>query len=114
MLAFAAVVLAATLPLDAGGQTSSTERIVFDSIRNGPSQVFLMNPDGTGTVQVSPAGVTDTEPAFSLDGTKLAFISIAADGTRSLWVSDASGGNRAMLTSLGDEADPAFSPDGST
>ena len=52
------------------------ERIAFASDREGTYDVFVMNPDGTGVVNVtaSPAS-NDREPSWGPDGQWLAFVS---------------------------------------
>src|SRR3954464_8707304 len=48
-------------------------RIAFDSARSGNGDVFLMNADGSGPLDVSNDAGIDFQPAFSPDGTKIAF-----------------------------------------
>jgi Tol biopolymer transport system component len=62
----------------------STEKIVFDSnlttgtgVNNatGDSEIFKMNPDGTGLRQLTTNKVNDYRPALSPDGKKVTYVS---------------------------------------
>jgi Tol biopolymer transport system component/DNA-binding winged helix-turn-helix (wHTH) protein len=72
---------------------------------------------GTGQVQSSAPFLSSTrldwDPAFSPDGTRIAFAS-ERSGTRELWVGDSDGSNALQLTSLGgpQPGKPSWSPDG--
>jgi Tol biopolymer transport system component len=47
--------------------------IAFHSDRFQDFAIYLMNPDGTGAVRISDPGVPDELPAWSPDGTRIAF-----------------------------------------
>lgn len=83
-------------------------KIAFD--RNG--QVVVKDPgDLTGGTPLT-AGSTNTDPAWSPDGLKIAFTSDRT-GTVQVWTMNADGSNQTQLTSdSGDKAAPAWSPDG--
>jgi hypothetical protein len=70
--------------------------------------VFTINPDGSGTQQVTTSGAT-FDPAVDATGRRIAF-SRSGD----IWVMDADGDNARNLTaSLGStDREPAWSPDG--
>jgi Tol biopolymer transport system component len=127
-----------------GGGTSSAaaftvapDTIVFQSARaldssdaentNGTYNVWIMNPDGSGATPLTTLTATDAstfEPAWSPDGSKIAFVSHRAlDGSdaagagANLWVMNADGSNPTPLTHLTtsavDSGKPTWSPDGS-
>jgi TolB protein len=85
-------------------------RIAF--IRDG--NVWTMRPDGTGQRQLTTSG-TARDPAWSPDGTKIAFarFSPTTGGAYDIWVMRAGGGGKTRITThAADEMFPAWSPDG--
>jgi Tol biopolymer transport system component len=79
------------------------------------SDIYVMDADGTHLVQLtdqSEGGVTQDEPAWSPDGTEIAYRSNEA-GALDVWVMDADGANARKLTDAGDSnGEPIWSPDG--
>jgi Tol biopolymer transport system component len=57
-----------------------------------------MRPDGTGVTQLTDNTASDSEPAFSADGTKIAFVSTRDNGIEEIYEMDADGGNQIRLT----------------
>lgn len=98
-------------------------RIAFVSQRDEPegSDIFVATLNGDRledvrnlTPRASGSAGLDVTPAWSPDGTKIAFAS-NRDGTDfKLWVMNADGSNSRQLTSAGFSADvlPSWSPDG--
>ena len=80
-------------------------------VRDG--RIYRANTDGTGLVQLS-AGPADANPAWSPDGSRLAFT--RGGGTPGLYIVSADGSNLVRRTSLQQldvsSAAPAWSPDG--
>ncbi|HET8635042.1 MAG TPA: PKD domain-containing protein [Gemmatimonadales bacterium] len=79
-------------------------------VRDG--KIYRANTDGTGLVQLS-AGPADANPAWSSDGSRIAFV--RGDGTPGLYIMDADGANlirRASLRAQDARATPTWSPDG--
>jgi Tol biopolymer transport system component len=92
---------------------------------DGRRQIFVIKPDGTGKKRLTEKGNWNSFPAWSPDGKKIAFTSDRRStppetGSPALgpvrgvqvWVMDASGGNPIQLTNQGENANPAWSPDG--
>lgn len=71
-----------------------------------------MDSDGSNVVQLTSDASTHRSPAFSPDGSKIAFWSDAS-GRRNIYVMDADGCNLRQLTVDAESMDPAWSPDGS-
>lgn len=87
-------------------------KIAFVRVASGDFQIFVMNADGTNPVQLtSSAG--NLAPSFSLDGSKIAFVSRRDGGNDEIYVMNADGTNQTRLTNnTGRDSDPSFSPDG--
>jgi CHRD domain/WD40-like Beta Propeller Repeat len=65
--------------------------IAFVSTRDGNSDIYVMNPDGTGQTSLIPGPDSNEQfPAFSPDGEQLAFSS-DRDGNEEIYVTDLDG-----------------------
>lgn len=95
---------------------ATVERIVFQSGANGPGDLFIVKPDGTGLFQLTSGPDDDRNPAWSPDYSKVVFGRRTGFGPVSLWVVNADGSNLHQLFSdpsaTGDD-EPTWSPDGS-
>ena len=96
-------------------------RIAFVSERDGNSEIYVMNPDGSDQTNITHDSAYDGDPAWSPDGRKIAFSSYR-DGHSEIYVMNADGsevtrltydlvGNSAPFGGLGNFA-PDWSPDG--
>ena len=89
-------------------------RIAFVTSRHGPfGEIYVMNPDGSGQTNLTKSSTSEVCPAFSPDGTKIAFLR----DWKSIWVMNADGsGQTALLPNAGGEFAglmcPDWSPDG--
>ena len=48
-------------------------KIVFESTRSGDVDIYLMNADGTGQIQLTNDPAVDNQATWSPDGTKIVF-----------------------------------------
>jgi uncharacterized repeat protein (TIGR01451 family) len=89
-------------------------RIVFSAERPDYSwDIFSMNTDGTGRTMLTSNNTDDVYPAWSPDGTRIAFQSYR-DGNPEVYVMNADGSGQTNLTWSSDyDGMPTWSPDGS-
>ena len=79
-------------PVPAGGL------IAFESDRDGSSEIYTMNADGSNQTNVTQSpGAIDVLPAWSPDGAKIVFSRGRGDGTE-IYVMNADGSNQVNLT----------------
>lgn len=78
----------------------------------GASEIFSMNPDGTGRRALTTNRVRDEDPELSPDGSKIVFVRFAGTSA-DLFVMDSDGTDVVRLTDTPDnELQPTWSPDG--
>jgi len=93
------------------------KRVAFDgpatSLGTGHA-LYVQNADGTGLAQVGRGDLLRYNPAWSPDGTKLAFVQDnGAAGSGDIYTITTSGGSLTRLTtSSGWDGEPDWSPDG--
>jgi TolB protein len=82
--------------------------------RAGGSQIFTINPDGSGVRRLTSTSAIDTEPRYSPDGRYLYFTSDRG-GTPQIYRMPAAGGDAQRVTFEGSyNVSPRISPDGRT
>lgn len=94
-------------------------RIVYFAGRlTGPTSntqdIYAINPDGTNDVRLTTAVGVDNQPAFSPDGSKIAFVSFrGGDTDGEIYVMNSDGTNQTRLTNDSrEDRFPTFTPDG--
>ena len=84
--------------------------IAFSSWRDGRSEVYVMNADGSGQRNLSRHPARDGSPAWSPDGRRIAFVSLR-DGQSEVYVMNVDGsGQRRLTRSPAVDWAPAWSP----
>jgi len=96
--------------------------LAFVSERDGNSEIYLINVDGTGLLRLTDHAGFDGDPAWSPDGKRIAFASDRA-GDSDIYVMNADGSNVIRRTKTpeevtflrnGSSSAPAWSADGKT
>ena len=91
----------------------TTEKIIFSSNRDGNSEIYMMNPDGSQQVRLTNHRAADFNPVCSPTGEEILFISDRG-GRRDLYIMRADGlGERPVFqTAPAYRSYAAWSPDG--
>ena len=96
------------------GCEAKARKIAFASTREGGDvgdyDIYVMNADGTDVKNITQSAGEDNSPAWSPDGTQIAFESRRGGGLH-VWVMSANGANPRQLTTF-TSYQPAWSPDG--
>ncbi len=129
--------LAVTMPVDLGPargrplvraapqpSTGFASQIAFASDRDGPdpvghlgnSEIYVMNPDGTGQRRLTVRDGLDIGPVWSPDGRQIAFNRGVEGRGVDVFIMNADGTDQTRLTNLADSGlgahSPTWSPDG--
>lgn len=87
-------------------------KIVFVSTRDGTSEIYIMNADGSNVVRLTNNSAEERDPVWSPDGQKIAFVS-DREGNEEIYTMNADGSNVVKLTNnIAVNINPAWSPDG--
>ena len=109
------IALSALAPISAQATfPGQNGKIAFVGYQGGPPQpdIYAVNPDGTGLVQLTNDAATDEDPAWSADGARLAW-STNRDGNHEIYVMNADGtGQTRLTTDPAPDSGPTWSPDG--
>lgn len=86
--------------------------IAFSSDRTGSPQVYVMDSDGLDVRRLTYQGSYNDSPLWSMRGDRLTLVSRTKTGRFNLVSIDVSGSDYRVLTKLGTNENPHFSPDG--
>ena len=90
-------------------------KLLIVSVRTGTPNLFIVDDDGKNPVQLTDDNFTNSYPAWSPDGAKIAFSSNRAGGIMHIYTMDADGKNVKAMTKGNLQCRvPAWSPDGKT
>lgn len=89
-----------------------TAKIAFTSNRDGNSEIYIMNPDGSEQTNLTQHNAIDYSPVWSPTGEQILFVS-DRHGTRDLYLMNSDGTNvRKVFKQLVGRQHPTWSPDG--
>ncbi|HBB88300.1 MAG TPA: hypothetical protein DC047_11850 [Blastocatellia bacterium] len=100
---------------DPAPQAGNVGKIAFQSVAvggDGAADIFVMNADGSNRVNLTNSPESEEQPAWSPDGTKLAFLSDRNGGVQ-IFTMNADGTNVVQISDNSmDHYTPTWSPDG--
>ncbi len=88
-----------TIQIQSAPTLRTNGKIAFTSDRDGNSEIYLMNADGSGQTRITNNSVRDDYPTWSPNGTKLAFVR-QNGSTYSINLMNADGTNQTQLTTF--------------
>jgi WD40-like Beta Propeller Repeat len=111
-VAYAAAVLVYASPAQATFPGVNGKLALESSSPSTAYDIHSINSDGSGDIALTTDPTYETDPAWSPDGTRIAF-DRGSFQNHDIYVMDADGSNVTQLTNdAADDADPAWSPDG--
>ena len=93
---------------NSGAKHSYRSKIAFISERDGNTEIYTMNPDGTDQRRLTYSPALDLLPSWSPDGRKIAFPSLSQREGNEIYVMNADGTNQRNLTNNPAEDTNAF------
>lgn len=94
--------------------TPDGQQIVYSGNDDGDFDIYVINADGSGGLQLTSNDTDDTDPVVSPDGTRVIYASdVSTPGSPEIFSVPIAGGEPTQLTDAsGSSRAPAFSPDG--
>ena len=110
----AALVISLLIQMQIAGYGYAFRRtkIAFTSMRDGNTEIYVMDGDGKNQRRLTVNPTNDQYPTWSPDGKKIAFVSNRNVGHIQIWVIDADGKNLIRLSDGVWDQNPDWSPDG--
>ena len=86
--------------------------VLFETNRDGNSEIYMMNPDGSNPINLTNHPASDNSAAWSPDGTRIAFVT-NRDGNAEIYTMNADGSGATNLSRHPDsDTFPVWSPTG--
>jgi len=113
----ATLVLAVALPAEVAQATfpGANGKIAFErSTVFAAHDIYAINPDGSGEINLTHNGANNRQVAWSPDGSRIAFFSDGdgLDDDYNIYVAKADGSGPVRVADTGNAGSPAWSPDG--
>ena len=93
----------------------TTPKILFTSVQDGNYDVFIMNPDGSGQVNLTQHPADDLQAVWSPSGDQILFVSDREGGIDDLYLMNPDGSNVRRVfkgKKKTNKSNPTWSPDG--
>lgn len=95
-----------------GDDSPNMGKVLFTTNRDGNQEIYIMNGDGSSSVNLTQHPTNDYAPRWSMDRSQFVFVS-ERDGNPEVYLMDVASKKATRLTNHeGIDADPDLSPDG--
>jgi TolB protein len=109
---FKEIVLFSSKGLNLVGNSSPRDEIAFSSSKDGNSEIYTINKNGSNLRKLTHSFGIDVSPVFSPDGSSIALVSDRG-GSPQIYIMDATGSGIRRITFEGSyNTSPTWSPDG--